>query len=585
MTDVDLNDWVVVSRQWWRTPSTTVSWAYNQPKSSKRLYARAPHRPELLTRKDSTTSRQLGAGFHGQDEAHEMELNEGLVGVRGVFDVLSVYEGHVGIKVVKEKPQPDLSRKVDEKEVALHQTRWRELMENFVGDLPEQTSDSSDSEGSGSPLFSSFESSRSSVSSFEVSEWERDHSMSMPSTPKAKAPRSRLEDWVSPRETRSCNLSPFGASPSKRLNASAIAFVPQLPRPESQPAPSRNFSDSSPQTSASSSSPPLLDFTFPSLNVPSIPKLKIEKDDQGFYTGIEEDGSGAHSKTRTTALLPAFLQEESPRRKLPSRTRAMVDRLRSTPSQPILGPLDHHLDRASGSESEADTDLRSSTPSIVDDGEGWIDVDTSTNTSENSIAARAQRKRDLFLALNKHQRSESSLTSSTSPEQAEPPELSSSTVTEYVNDDGWIESIPQAQTKKFRRRPPRRPGAAKLAEISSTLGGTTPVFPTLNPTGPGSQEHKSRSSVPSVATPRAPVSQVPAPVPVSYVYGGYPVMAPMHYPPPYPPVMQYPGVQPALHQRTPSLVPPVGYAPSGKAPFVPPQPMYYPPSSGIRPMW
>jgi hypothetical protein len=161
MADVDENDWVVVPKRWWDTSYVTVSWAYNQPKTCKRLYARAPHRPELLTRKNSLTSRQLGAGFHGPEEAHELELNEELVGFRGALDVMSVYEGHVGIEVSSEKPQqPDLSRKVEEVEVASHQTRWRELMENFLGELPEHTSDSSDSEGSGSPLFSSFESSR-----------------------------------------------------------------------------------------------------------------------------------------------------------------------------------------------------------------------------------------------------------------------------------------------------------------------------------------------------------------------------------------------------------------------------------------
>ncbi|THV06623.1 hypothetical protein K435DRAFT_833970 [Dendrothele bispora CBS 962.96] len=565
MADVDEDEWIVVPTNWWLTPYTDVLWTYAQPESTKPKYTRAPHRPESLTRKATKRSATFsGSGFHGREEAHELELNESLVGVRGALDVLSVYEGHVGIEEVSvDRPKVDLSRTVEEDEVKVHQLRWKELMKDFVVELPEQTSDqSSDSEASNSPLFSGLESSHSSISSFGLSEWE--HPSSMPSTPKPKDIRSTLKDnWLLSRASRSCNLSPSGTSPSKRLNASASTFIPQLPRPESQPVPSLTFSsDSSPKTSASSPSPPLPDFTFPSLNVPSIPKVKIEKDDQGFYTGIEEDTS---FRTRPP-LLPAFLQEESQRRKSPSRTRAIVDKLRSASSQATLGPLDRFQfdGRTSGSESEADVE----TPS-VEDGEGWISIDTSSGALDSSVAAKAQRKRDLFLALNKHQRSESSSTTSQ--------EISRMSGT----DDGWIDPPVKSQNKHHKRQSSSsRPGKkrGKSAVSSTKLGGSAPVFPTLNPTGPGSQQPKSYSNASSMV-PRGPV-HVPAQT-VPFVYApGYPLPpvaapVPMPFAPLYPMnVVQYPQPHPPNHhQRTHSLaVPMVGYAPtaSGKAPsFVP----------------
>ncbi|KAK7472307.1 hypothetical protein VKT23_000427 [Stygiomarasmius scandens] len=579
MTHADEDEWIVVPTNWWHTSYTDVSWTYTQPESTEPGYKSAPCRPESLTRKRTNqVATRSGTGFHGHGE--ELGLNEGLAGVRGVFDVLSVYEKHVGIEAPSKRPEVDLSREVKEDEVEVHQQRWKELMEDFLGDLPEQASDhSSDSGSSSSPLFSSLDSSRSSISSLGLSDWE--HPVSLPSTPKPKVGRPSAEhDWVAPRASRSCNLSPFGASPSsKRLNASASTFIPQLPRPESQPVPSLTFSsDSSPKTSASSPSPPLHDFTFPSLNVPSIPKLKIEKDDQGFYTSIEED---TPSKLRMSLLptLPAFLQEESPRRKSPSRTRAIVDKLRSASSQATLGPLDRfQLDgRASGSDSEADVE----TPSN-EDGEGWISLDMSAGASDNSVAAKARRKHDLFVALNKHQRSESA--STTSQERSESGKAS-------TGDEGWIEPPAQSQNKQHRKRQPsssrqsRKRGGppGKIIVPSTKVGGSAPAFPTLNPTGPGSKPYP---QTPNMAQ-RGPVP-TPAPgLPVPFVYApGYPVMpmaapVPMPYPPPYPVnMMQYPPRVPPSnhhhHQRTPSLM--AGYtpAPSGKAPTFVPHPHVVP---------
>ncbi|KAE9403330.1 hypothetical protein BT96DRAFT_917587 [Gymnopus androsaceus JB14] len=180
---------------------------------------------------------------------------------------------------------------------------------------------------------------------------------------------------------------------SSKLNASASSFVPSL--------------TSSPSTTTQSSSspspgPPLSEFEFPSLNAKpkSKPKLKLAKDDQGFFTNIEletetEMETTPKSRSSTTTLLPAFLQEEQPRTsRKASSTRALVDRLRSKQSDDdSTTSVDEHDDwigveqastasSSSFSSSPSSSASRSSfssmppTPPIVTtDNDGWIDID------------------------------------------------------------------------------------------------------------------------------------------------------------------------------------------------------------------
>ncbi|EEB94927.1 hypothetical protein MPER_06184, partial [Moniliophthora perniciosa FA553] len=63
----------------------------------------------------------------------ELELNTDLVGVKAALGVLEDYEAKVGFggSASAQITVPDLSRQVDDEEVAVYQRRWKELMESI----------------------------------------------------------------------------------------------------------------------------------------------------------------------------------------------------------------------------------------------------------------------------------------------------------------------------------------------------------------------------------------------------------------------------------------------------------------------
>jgi hypothetical protein len=228
-------------------------------------------------------------------------------------------------------------------------------------------------------------------------------------------------------------------------------------------------------------------FVFPSLDVPPLPSVKIAKDAQGFYSEVEPAATApapTHARTSST-LLPAFLHDAFSRRRPPaSKTRAMVDRLKSSASgaaqEPVKTPSASPqlelsaLSKPRLSVSEYGSDGES--PALDGDSEGWIGGEDAVPTAA-AASSKSRRTRDLFLALTRRR-------SNSSPQKptliVEPPaddvvgitvELPSPTSSS--SNEGWIEGpallLPEsAKTKPAVMQPPERKLTA-AAEVKSVV--------------------------------------------------------------------------------------------------------------------
>ncbi|KAJ3748491.1 hypothetical protein DFH05DRAFT_1472873 [Lentinula detonsa] len=380
--NTDEDGWQIISTDWRRIPFEDISWAY-QPLSTRRTRCKALCRPVVKLS-------HLADKVDESSNCSEQELlNPDLPGIEAACDALISYEANSGFRYrlcldLRENEFTESARdipcQIDEKEVLVSKEKWNEMVQNLTGDFTEERDNISSSGSDSSSLTSSL--------ILDFSDWEFPNHVSMPSTPK---PRSYPYGT-----TRS---SP-SVSPPLKLNAFASSFTPS-----GSSVPSLTFSNNaSPLTTRSSPSPTLHDFVFPSLNPSNpYPKLKIEKDDQGFYTNIEAEIELSTPKSRLTpsTLLPAFLQDDHTRRKgVSSRTRALVDRLRSRQSVAHEGsgsnlssnpvdprPRDSQIIILDGSLSRSRSGSRVSThtpTSSADDNDGWIGLEKPLSTPPKS---------------------------------------------------------------------------------------------------------------------------------------------------------------------------------------------------------
>jgi hypothetical protein len=245
----------------------------------------------------------------------------------------------------------------------------------------------------------------------------------VPSTPKPRPYTNVTIKQSSP------SLQDF--SPPRALNASASSFIPTTPNKiPSMHFPSFRFSHPVPSPSPS---PTYSNFTFPSLNtsVQSLPSLPptLKKDEQGFYTEVSSPSTDHKSVSQraqrsSQSLLPPFLADLSCRARKASKTRKIVDQLRSasangadrpnsrscvpvrpvsTPQQlPLLGPS---LLTADADPSRLDSDtsmspLGSTIQDFEEDGDGWLRVEVEDTDSDPE--AKTRRTRDLMHALGRN---------------------------------------------------------------------------------------------------------------------------------------------------------------------------------------
>ncbi|KAJ7286955.1 hypothetical protein C8J57DRAFT_1166851 [Mycena rebaudengoi] len=553
------NGWQAVSPEWWRIPFDAVSWAYDEgakhikdvvAAKGSPVVAKPPHYHDALfrIRGASLPDRHSDDDLTDGDDAR---LNPDLAGVKAAADVVAPYEIDVGFHW----SPPDLNLNLDEKplgltvneaRVALSKERWDELVLDLTGGL---SIDDSDEESPYSHR------STSTLSSIDLTDSERSVlSVSMPGTPKARRSYANiLVKNVSPsRSSSSRDSDRSGSSPSRRLNASASSFIPGKADSLKPVAfPSLNDLPLSPSPSPSPSPPFNTTFVFPSLDVPPVPAVRITKDAQGFYSGVEP-APASHTRT----LLPAFLHDAFNRRRPPpSKTRAIVDRLKSAAPQqeyksaPNVFALS--TPRLSVSEYGGDAEGDScpscpscpSSPALEEDGEGWIGVEEKPVVSANS---KSRRTRDLFLALTRR-RSNSSPPKSTLPGDVDdeqpamedvisitvalpsppPSPAPSSTltsndgwITPAPSNDGWIEG-PSLLLPKAPPAPKHTPPLPRHPHSHSHSSAHPKAAPQARSTPKKPRPRSAHPPHPAAPAryfyPHAPVP-MPVPVPVPYAY-------------------------------------------------------------------
>ncbi|KAF9494136.1 hypothetical protein BDN71DRAFT_1003912 [Pleurotus eryngii] len=468
-------DWVFVEEQWWRTPFDSVSWSY--PPETKQegtvptcstVYAKPPYNHhshsessprnpiDAMSLSSATMACVEGDVRAYEDDARagmgtEIELSSELIGVKGAVGILLPYEINVGFFYAtqlhsptdSEFPPSDFEARrlnVSDEELVHGRAYWDDIVQKVTGGpvLDERFGEDEDSPTGSwtsdfSPLTSStgLHSSTSTLSSIDLS------NLDLPLTP-----RVMTNEDVAVHDSSSTNFVSPQFHPSSRLNATASTFVPSF---HSKPV----------DSSSDPSLPSLNNFTFPSIDRPT--SVKIIKDDQGFVTEVEIEAeitsskpSSAPQSRSSSALLPAFLHEPTRRKAPASKTRAIVDKLRSSASNQssrsdwsILDGSDNRAKSASvtparspnldirdfmtprtstsenGGDGERDIDVASS---LEPDEEGWFTCgsgehdepshgneaqDASEPTTEAFTSDKAKRAQALFLALNRHRGSTS----------------------------------------------------------------------------------------------------------------------------------------------------------------------------------
>ncbi|KAJ7270149.1 hypothetical protein B0H12DRAFT_1229384 [Mycena haematopus] len=551
--------WQVVSPEWWRIPFNAVSWAYSpqdvaatevtqSPRVAK--VAKPPHYHAALfsIRAASTDDQQYGEDF--LSEGDDGRLNPDLVGFKGAEAAVESYEIDVGFHwppmQIEEKRRPDLALEVKEDHVALAKERWDELVQDLTGGLSiantDRYHDSDDDSMRG------LRRSTSTLSSIDLTDSERSVlSVSMPATPRAHRSYANIVvKTTSP--SRSTSSRDSDRSP-RRLNAGASTFVPNPAKAKTVSDPASFFvapeTISFPSLNVARAPSPSFNanFVFPSLDVPPLPAVKIAKDAQGFYSEVDSTPAPTHART-SSALLPAFLHDAFARRRPPtSKTRAIVDRLKSSGSGGTQGLIKPHSappqlelsvlskPRLSVSEYGSDGD----SPALDGDSEGWIGGEDAVATGPAN--SKSRRTRDLFLALTRR-RSNSSPPKPTLVVEPPADEAVGITVelpspTSSSSHDGWIEGpallLPEsAKPKPAVAQPPERKLAPAVevkpvvhrqpsprASKKSKRAGPVPV-PVVQPPPPGA--FYARPPPPYYYPHSHPHAHPPVPVPYAAAY-------------------------------------------------------------------
>jgi hypothetical protein len=456
--------WQIITHRtdWWRTPFASVSWSYfTTPKlryAKPRLY-----NGSLFLR--LTPSDASSSSDRDQLVTHtDVTLNPDLCGVRGAADAVRIYEANVGFHyssfpdLHSGGSLPDISVQVDERDLLRGKEQWGVLVESLGGLALDEGSSYEEFEGGNeseeSTPSSSLNRSTSTLSSID-SDLSTD-SISFPSTPKAKNFEAiiHIKDG-SPSSSTYSECS----SPARPLNASASSFVPSFIKPKIEPISFPPFPSYPSPTSSPSPPPAFVNFTFPTLDVPPLPPVKIKKDEQGFYSEVKSPSFTPQSHIPSIDLVPPFLQE---RRKAPaSKTRAMVERLRSSyhsedsvemaresittspSSSPSFYDLTFPQEQSAAPEDGQDRERGVSGPSLEDE-DGWLNI---AGTTPASPEAKARRTKDLFLALTRR-RSDSlpAIKISGSEEVEEPAKETINTTVSSPSlspvmplNDGWLE--------------------------------------------------------------------------------------------------------------------------------------------------
>ncbi|KAH0588613.1 hypothetical protein J132_01601 [Termitomyces sp. J132] len=538
--------WHIVSTTCWRTSYQSVSWAYDAAENNSGSGFRGSLFSTYRTSCDSPRPCQPG---------DDLVLSSDLCGVKCALDALVKYERHVGFlpETPISKPRRDISVKVDEHVIARAREKWESYAEALTSGVEEKVPDPileeqlarvTEVSRTSTPASShgGLHRSTSTLSSVYLTDSDMSlESSSPPSTPTRKSTEAIIE--VKDMSPVKADHGHYVVSAARPLNAGATSFVPSSAASKADTEPFSFVTTATTTTNPSS----FVNFTFPTPKASPLPTVQIKKDEQGFYSEAEVAAPVPQSQKENCAFLPPFLQSSSRRKGPASKTRAIVDQLRSShnhshspiPNAPLY---DINLDeRTSVSEDDRTQNSGLSSPSShEDEDDGWINIAEADKTSKES---KARRTRDLFLALTrrrsdslppsqtdtavKDEHTEIEFPTTTSPSSSSSPLPS--------QDDGWIDPSPAAplQAPPQRRAQSRPRSSTRRRRSSHAAPVPVPMPPTLIP------------------SPFIPVPNARAPVGLPHVHASFPVPAIPNYTSPNPP--------PFFYSAYPTMVSPMAY--------------------------
>jgi hypothetical protein len=459
-------DWKIL-RDGWKTPYRAVSWSYSTQRRVHNVEppAKPPHyHDHLFYRPPAELDQPASRG--GTSTPHtaleDSEVNPDLVGVKMATDVVQLYEADVGFHaascdslVSKSSPVPWLPAP-DEQTVELGRRWWQELAQDLVGGVV-------DGKGFDELSLLNFglrDGSTPSTPSFvDLSDSDRS-AHSLPSTPGANgsdatAIRSK-EDYVP--EDRSHRA--IYSSSSQRSDGSASSILNVTP--PSKPTHVSPLLTSFPNHIAIA--PPSPTLTFPALD-PSMthlahslfPPLALQKDEQGFWNEVKLTPSPTQSVPSSHTLQRPTRHTHSP---LNSTKPNRITKASTAPGHSEKSELSYKFLSGDGDH------LTYPPPSPIErDSDGWI---LSTD-AEDEAKSKAQRAKNLFLALGRHRPSDSpddhlsSRTAASAPNSSVQSLMKSLFTAESGvssepaagvsrSSDGWIEGPSQAKPPRYTRR-------------------------------------------------------------------------------------------------------------------------------------
>ncbi|KAG6891026.1 hypothetical protein C0992_010999 [Termitomyces sp. T32_za158] len=537
--------WHIVHRSW-RTAYQSVSWAHDTAENNRGSgWFRGPLFGTLRTSCDSPQPHQPG---------DDLVLSTDLCGVQCALDALVKYERDVGFvtEAPVSKAKGDISVEVDELVIAQAREKYELYAEALTsgaeGTIPgpaleEQLVRVVEVSRTSTPAsIHGLHRSTSTLSSLDLTDSDMSlGSSSPPLTPTRKCTEAIVE--VKDSSPVKADDGRFIVSSARPLNAAATSFVPSSATLKAETEPCSLATRKAVNPSA------LTNVASPIQKAPLLHTVQMKKDEEGFYSESEVAAPVPQSKKEGCTFLPPFLQSPSRRKGPASKTRAIVDRLRSSHNHshsPVPNPplYDLHLfdERTSVSEDDRTQNSGISSPSShEDDDDGWINISEAERTSKES---KARRTRDLFLALTrrrsdslppsqtdtaaKNEHADIEIPITTSPSSSSSPLPS--------QDDGWIDPSPAPPPPPPQAPPQRRaesrPRSTHRRRRSSHVP-PAPVPPTTIPAPflplPIARAPvglpQARASFPTPALPN-----YASPNPASFFYSAYPtIMSPVAY--------------------------------------------------------
>ncbi|EGO00801.1 hypothetical protein SERLA73DRAFT_71773 [Serpula lacrymans var. lacrymans S7.3] len=422
-------------------------------------------------------------------------LNSSLAGVKIAEAALEKYEQDAGFHhnvmpdlklghMYKAQSQ-DLSSPISKEDVDSGKLQWAELVKEFVGvEWREALARNVEGYRPQSSTPSEYDSERSADSD------------PLPLTPTQK--KSLIDIAVRPTSPISGSR---GVTPSKTMHGPLSSFAPI----SASPTMSMSWVNPTDPVRSTAPSPTFSNFTFPSINANYQyfpPSLK--KDEQGFYTTVTPPGSPSKLPVRLapapfSVLLPPFLSDLHPRNRKVSKTREIIDQLRSASAAEREKTKSRVRPRPRSAASERDRTFHSSSPSLVGETDSR-DSGLAETIKEDDADAKARRTHELVQALNRPRPSSFDVMTSQSANTEKP---ANATILPVDGSKSALDSPTQPQPQRHPRKAAAR-HTRKPSSISSTSSSSIHShmpYPLLasSPTAPKPFPHSSfhaSSSVP-----------------------------------------------------------------------------------------